>query len=632
MSFLVPLFFAGLALLVVPWFVHRIRKPERETVRFSSLMFVPNVEREVIERRRLQHILLMLLRMALLALLALAFARPFQEIVLDTQGADGETTHHVILLDASLSMGADGVWEEAQHQAVAILDDVKAGDWVGLIRFAQQARVDVQLTEDITWIRQAIDGATWTWEKGDDLVGLQASADMLAGEQNVQRVVHLISDFQATGLPEVETGWALPGHIKLHPVVIGQGDWANASVDALALHPVGQKTLQVRARIKNWQGLEALKVNLWLDDKVVDSKTFSVSPGHASQVRFDVPEGVLQGFVEVGNPDGLQSDNRHYFVHQLAPKHRVLVLQSGALYPLMQAVVPDDADLPWQIIKAGNLVSDLRDNPAVVVAGGVGADAWRELKRYVESGGRLFLPLAKEADAGLINQLLQGSGVHVQALDLEKERVPLAWVDLKHRIFYPFRGAQFNDFSSIRYTGYHRVLVEKGTVLARFEGDDVMMVEAQMGQGRVLIWSGGVALNRSNVARSARFVPLIHESLRYLSGEQVDSASWIVGNTLMGKQMDKPGVRQAVDGQLVAVNVAVEESDPRQVTPSEFEIRMCEAPVLYRKGDAEATSVVGGELSLEEYGYWFLCMMFGALLLEHGYAAWLELYSKQERV
>jgi hypothetical protein len=25
-------------------------------------------------------------------------------------------------------------------------------------------------------------------------------------------------------------------------------------------------------------------------------------------------------------------------------------------------------------------------------------------------------------------------------------------------------------------------------------------------------------------------------------------------------------------------------------------------------------------------------MMFGALLLEHGYAAWLELYSKQEHV
>jgi len=632
MSFFVPWFFAGLALLVVPWLVHRIRKPERETVRFSSLMFVPNVQREVIERRRLQHILLMLLRMALLALLVLAFARPFQEVVLGANVSDRETTHHVILLDASLSMGRDGAWDEAKRQAVAILDDVKMGDLVGLIRFAQQARVDVPMSGDVGLMHQAIDGANGTWEKGNALVGLQAAADMLAGEQDVQRVVHLISDFQATGLPDVETGWVLPGHIKLHPVVIGQGDWINASVEALALRPVGEKTVQVRARVKNWQGNEALTVRLWLDDKVVNTQTFSVATGHASQVRFDVPDGVLQGFVEVGNPDGLQGDNRQYFTHQPAPKHRVLVLQSEALYALMQAVVPDGADLPWKMIRATQLVSDLREQPAVVVTGNVLVDEWRGLKTYVETGGRLFLPLEKDADVNVINQLLQGCGVQVQALDLEQKQVPVAWVDLEHRIFYPFRGAQFNDFSAIRYTGYHRVTVEKGTVLARFGGDDVMMVEVQLGQGRVLIWAGGLALNRSNLARSARFVPLVHETLRYLAGEHVVPPSGNVGDVVAGVQMDKPGVYQMADGRWIAVNVAVAESDPRQVTPSEFEIRMCEAPVLYRGGDTEATSVLGGDLILEEYGYWFLLVMFGVLLLEHGYAAWLELYSKQEHV
>lgn len=632
MSFMVPLFFAGLALLVVPWLVHRIRKPERETVRFSSLMFVPNVQREVIERRRLQHILLMVLRMALLVLLVLAFARPFQEVVLGVQVSDKETTHHVILLDASLSMGGEGVWEAVKRQAVAILDDVKAGDQVGLIRFAQQVRVDVPLSGDVGLIRQAIDGAHWTWEKGDALVGLQAASDMLAGEEGVQRVVHLVSDFQATGLPDVETGWALPGHIKLHPVVIGQGDWDNASVEALTLRPVGQNTLQVRARVKNWQGSEAISVRLWLDDKVVDAKTVSVATGHASQVRFDVDEGVLQGFVEVSHSDGLLGDNRQYFTHQPAPKHRVLVLQAGALYTLMRAVVPDGADLPWQMVSANDWVSDLRDRPAVVVAGRVRGDEWRSLKTYVEAGGQLFLPLEKDADAAVMNQLLQGSGVQVLAFDFEKKSVPLAWVDLKHRIFYPFRGAQFNDFSTIRYNGYHRLLVEKGVVLARFDGDDVMMVEVEMGQGRVLIWAGGVALNRSNLARSARFVPLVHETLHYLAGEHVEPPSRGVGDVVAGVQLDKPGVHQTIDGRLVAVNVAVAESDPRQVTPSEFEIRMCEAPVLYRGGDAEVASVLGGDSVLKEYGYWFLLVMFGALLLEHGYAAWLELYSKQEHV
>jgi hypothetical protein len=80
------------------------------------------------------------------------------------------------------------------------------------------------------------------------------------------------------------------------------------------------------------------------------------------------------------------------------------------------------------------------------------------------------------------------------------------------------------------------------------------------------------------------------------------------------------------------VNVDGAESDPRQVTPAEFEIRMCEAPVLYRAGEAEAASVVGGNLIKEEYGYWILMVMFGALLLEHCYAAWLESHPKQEQV
>jgi len=76
LAFLAPLFLGGLALLVAPWLIHQIRRPERQTTRFSSLMFIPPTRKEVIERRRLQHILLMLLRMAMLVFLALAFARP----------------------------------------------------------------------------------------------------------------------------------------------------------------------------------------------------------------------------------------------------------------------------------------------------------------------------------------------------------------------------------------------------------------------------------------------------------------------------------------------------------------------------------------------------------------------------
>lgn len=634
MTFLVPLFLGGVALVVVPWLVHRIRRPEREMVRFSSLMFVPDVKREVIERRRVQHILLMLVRMLLLVLLVLAFARPFQEMLVGIEASEKEGKHHVILLDASLSMGAVGVWDEAKRQALRVLDEVVSGDRVGVIRFAQGAWVDAPLSEDVVLARQAIEEATWTWEKGSHLVGLQAAADMLQGEQDVERVVHLVSDFQATGLPKVETGWALPGHMRLRPLLVGDGDWDNVSVDALALRSVGQQTLQVRTRVKNWQGAGALTARLWLDGEVVDAKTFSVAAGHASQIRFDIPERVLQGFVEVSGDDALVGDNRYYFSHQPAPKHHIVVQKSGSLHRLMQAAVPDRADLAWQV-HVGDDQSfnfELDQQPAVVVVGDVRMDMVTRLRNYVESGGRLFLPLQKNADMQLLNQLFNGNGLEIEEIVTGEGQIPISWVDLKHRIFYSFRGAKFNDFSSIRYQAYHRLRMEDGRVLARVEGDDVVMAEVSLGLGKIVIWAGGLEMNRSNLARSPRFVPLIHEVLRYLSGEQVDVPKYVVGDVAFSERVNQPGVHVVQDKRPIAVNVSGDESDPRQVTPAEFEIRMCEAPVLYRAGETLPASVMGSDLKKVEYGYWILIVMFAMLLLEHFYAAWIESHPKEERV
>ncbi|MBT3604486.1 MAG: VWA domain-containing protein [Candidatus Latescibacteria bacterium] len=572
--------------------------------------------------------------MLLLVLLVLAFARPFQEILLGIETASKDGTHHVILLDASLSMGADGVWEAAKRQALNALDDVKPGDWVGVVRFAQGTLIDAPLSDDVVLAQQAIENANWTWEKGNHLVGLQAAADMLQGAQDVQRVVHFVSDFQATGLPNQETGWALPGHMRLHPVVVGNGDWNNVSVDALALRPVGQQILQLRTRIKNWQGTKALTARLWLDGEVVDAKTFSVLAGHASQIRFDVPERILQGFVEVSGDDGLAGDNRFYFTHQPAPKHQVLVQKSGPLHRLMRAAVPDVANLSWQVnvVDTGNLNFEQSQVPAVVVVGDVRSEMLTELRSYIQAGGGLFLPLQKKADVQQLNKLLQGSGIEIDEAVIENAQVPISWVDLKHRIFYPFRGAKFNDFSSVRYNGYHRLKVDSGTVLARFEGDDVMMAETSLGQGKIVIWAGGLEMDQSNLARSPRFVPLVHEVLRYLSGKSVDIPDYVVGDVVHMEQINQPGVHVAKNGRFVGVNVSGDESDPRQVTPAEFEIRMCEAPVLYRAGETQPASVVGGDLKREEYGYWILVVMFGMLLMEHFYAAWIESYPKEERV
>ena len=52
LALMAPLFLAGIGLLLAPYIIHQIRRPEREPLKFSSLLFIPNVSQEVIERRR----------------------------------------------------------------------------------------------------------------------------------------------------------------------------------------------------------------------------------------------------------------------------------------------------------------------------------------------------------------------------------------------------------------------------------------------------------------------------------------------------------------------------------------------------------------------------------------------------
>ncbi|MDX1495543.1 MAG: BatA domain-containing protein, partial [Longimicrobiales bacterium] len=79
LAFLVPLFLLGIAGIVVPIVVHLTRRQRRNVVHFPSLMFLQKIPYQEQRRRRIQHWFLLSLRALALALLAVAFARPFVE-------------------------------------------------------------------------------------------------------------------------------------------------------------------------------------------------------------------------------------------------------------------------------------------------------------------------------------------------------------------------------------------------------------------------------------------------------------------------------------------------------------------------------------------------------------------------
>ncbi len=84
MSFLTPLYIAGLLAVSLPIFFHLIRRTPRGRLPFSSLMFLEPSPPRVTRRSRLDNWALLLLRALAVCLLAAAFARPFFRETADT--------------------------------------------------------------------------------------------------------------------------------------------------------------------------------------------------------------------------------------------------------------------------------------------------------------------------------------------------------------------------------------------------------------------------------------------------------------------------------------------------------------------------------------------------------------------
>src|SRR5690348_12979853 len=117
MSFLTPLFLGGLAALAVPVLIHLINRERREVVEFPSLMFLQRIPYRSVRRQKLRHVFLLVMRCLALALLVVAFARPFVKRPAAARGAGTGARELVVLVDRSYSMGAGDHWGRAQDAA-----------------------------------------------------------------------------------------------------------------------------------------------------------------------------------------------------------------------------------------------------------------------------------------------------------------------------------------------------------------------------------------------------------------------------------------------------------------------------------------------------------------------------------
>src|SRR6476659_4283357 len=159
MTFLFPLFLIGLAGLAVPVLLHLIQRERKQVVQFPSLMFLRRIPYQSVRRRRIRDWLLLVMRLAALALIVLAFARPFFRRSALAAAAQNGAREAIILVDTSYSMEYGDRWRKARAAAADAIKGLGAGDRASLVFFSSGADVAVRSAADHGRLESALAAA-----------------------------------------------------------------------------------------------------------------------------------------------------------------------------------------------------------------------------------------------------------------------------------------------------------------------------------------------------------------------------------------------------------------------------------------------------------------------------------------
>jgi len=575
MGFESPIFLAALGAVAAPVIIHLIFRLRKRVVVFGSLRFLEKIVKKNRRRLRLRDLILLLLRIAAVALIALAFARPYLK---GAGASDGEERRDVVyVLDDTFSMRAARLtrtnFEEAKKRVADDLATLGPGDRAGVVLVTGGGRVLAQLSTDLSVVAAKVRSAVPTFERAELAPALRRAAKLLAASDAPKRHVAVASDLQSSSWTEGALS-ALPRAGVVFANILPPSSEPNICVvgaEAVSEFWTPGVPVKVIARVANFSGADAHGVAVRLfagtsrEPRARRMVDISAGNTEAVELSFDATAaGEFPARVEIEGRDALGADDVRHLVLRLRGQLRVLCVQDeiargdhrfdDASYFVRVSLDPrtekDRPPLtPFEPVAIETRMLDeaaLRDADAVFLlgVGRLADDQARALSEWVRSGGGLLVaPSGKEgasSDAALVNGPLAAAGLAaakcsggVEAAPLYPEGIAIADWDRTHPVWSAFAGAEGTGPDRARAKRFLRLEpIEGARVIAEFERARAAAVELVspegaerdggrekegVGRGRVVQLAFGLGADATDFPKKKAFVPFLHGLASYLA-------------------------------------------------------------------------------------------------------------------
>ena len=524
MGFLAPWFLAGAALVGLPLYLHLLRRHTTTPRSFSSLMFFERRTQSSVRHRRLRYLLLLAFRLALLALLALAFANPY--IKRTTASASGNKLM-LLVIDNSFSMRAGSRLVDAKRAAVSVLSSRSAPVPAQIAVLGSQMQMLTQPIQDSTALRSAVESIA----PGDSRGSFGELARAVRSMRQNTRVpveLHVFSDMQKSEMPASFAEMALPPGVTLvlHPVIqSAQPNWAVESVSAPS--QVGDpKKAHVTAVIAGYGTPAATRtVSLVVNGKTTDTRMLQIPADGRASVEFqslNVPYGFSRCEVHIDSADSLPADDSYLFaversdpqhvlfVHELSDSHSALFF-GAALASAAESYFTLD---PITVERLPG--TDLSKYPFVVLSDVISLSSRSEedLVTYIKGGGSVLIAAGTStAHRGRIPVFgANVAATHDYSRDGERF-LTVADADSSHPSMQ-----NSGNWAGVKF--YYAVAVDPANsrVVAHLTDQTPLLLDKSIGEGHALLFASGFDNLTNDLPTQPVFVPFVNQTARYLSG------------------------------------------------------------------------------------------------------------------
>jgi len=567
---------AGALAAAIPVIIHMIHTARAPEVPFPTLRFLKTAAEKTARRRRIENVLLMLLRMLLFAALAFALSRPFlsEAFGLFDEQKSGAA---VLVLDNSYSMnvrqGEDTRFSKAKQEARAILESKwKPAQAAVLLTNPGVQPLPAKLVADRAKLFADIDGAQVSSSRADLVGTLKAAYALLDKTPSADKRLWVLTDRQALSWEGLQNFDEPRMHADIPVAIIRPTEpsftnVALTSAEVVSRSRVVGMPIRIDVSVRNaGPAPEKRNILLFVDDfgqarqKTPVDLAPAGTPGSARLATFthvfDKP-GPHRILVALEGTDSLDVDNSRRLALVIADRIPVLLVKQqqadvpfqDADFYLARALDPlgGSSETPWAIKPVETTVANFDpaalDTYEVVFlnnVGGLQPAAVKALADYVARGRTLVVLCGSNVVPAEYNKLFV-EGAAQGGLLPAKLKEPVGDAVLRNSVEKVTQVVAQSPYledlvdSADIYQGilvYQYMRIEGApaeAVLARLNCGDPFLLYKPYGEGHVLLITVPATSDWSNFPVRNLFLPLAMRIVHVAARGQADRINLLAG-------------------------------------------------------------------------------------------------------